>query len=86
MYILPPAATIGGGPEIHDDTSPGGMMANNFRLYASVLLIVEIAIVGLGVRFVQLFAPFSLMCVLVSIVSIYAGAVHKTLDPAAGPE
>lgn len=47
---------------------------NNFRLYASGLLVIEILVVALGVRFVQCFAPISLACVVLSILAVYSGA------------
>jgi hypothetical protein len=34
-----------------------GMMSNNYRIYGTIFLLVEVLIVAMGVRFVQLFAP-----------------------------
>ena len=47
---------------------------NNFRIYGTFLLLVLTLITALGVRIVQLLAPFSLVCVIVSILSIIVGA------------
>lgn len=69
MYIAPGLPQFG-DPHHHDEAA----MFNNFRIYATGLLIIEIIIVALGVKFVQCFAPISLACVIVSIISVYVGA------------
>ena len=38
----------------------------------------------MGVRFVQMIAPVSLVTVIVSILACYAGGIEKTLNPTAG--
>ncbi|VDN95730.1 unnamed protein product [Brugia pahangi] len=55
LYIAP-NMTIG-GQEIHDDTGLIGMMSNNYRFYGTIILLLIFAVVALGVRFVQFFAP-----------------------------
>ena len=60
-----------------------GMMSNNLRLYGTALLFIEFLIVAMGVRFVQLLAPVSLICVITSILACYAGGIEKTLNPVA---
>lgn len=82
LYIFP-GLTIGGS-EVHSDTGLMGMMSHNLRLYSSILLLIEFAIVAMGVRFVQLLAPVSLMCVILSIFACYAGGIAKTLNPSGG--
>ncbi|TKR58850.1 hypothetical protein L596_030240 [Steinernema carpocapsae] len=82
LYIFP-GLTIG-GKEVHTDTGLMGMMSHNLRFYATILLIIEFCIVAMGVKFVQLLAPVSLVCVLLSILSCYAGGIEKTLNPDAG--
>uniref|UniRef100_A0A914W1E8 Solute carrier family 12 member 6 n=1 Tax=Plectus sambesii TaxID=2011161 RepID=A0A914W1E8_9BILA len=82
LYIFP-SITIG-GPEVLQDTGLVGMMTNNIRIYASALLLIVFIIVAMGIRFVQLFAPVSLFCVIVSVLSIYAGGIQKAIDPTAG--
>jgi len=47
---------------------------NNFRLYGTVIVVLQTLIVAVGVKFVQIFAPFSLGCVMISILSIFVGA------------
>ncbi|XP_064611354.1 solute carrier family 12 member 4-like isoform X2 [Liolophura sinensis] len=53
---------------------------NNFRVYGTCLLIVLIICVFVGVSFVSKFAPISLFCVLLSIVSIYIGIFAANPD------
>ncbi|KAL3091353.1 hypothetical protein niasHS_007146 [Heterodera schachtii] len=79
LLYLYPEMTIG-GKNAHSDTAFLGMMSNNMRLYATLLLIVQFTIVAMGVRFVQLLAPVSLVCVILSILACYAGAVEKTIS------
>ncbi|MCP9264936.1 Solute carrier family 12 member 6 [Dirofilaria immitis] len=83
MYIvgavelyLAPNMTIG-SQEVHDDTGLTGMMSNNYRAYGTIILLLLFAVVALGVRFVQFFAPISLVCVLISIIAIFAGVIEK---------
>ncbi|KAL3103308.1 hypothetical protein niasHS_002494 [Heterodera schachtii] len=79
LLYLCPGMTIG-GKNAHTDTGFLGMMSNNMRLYATFLLIVQFTIVAMGVRFVQLLAPVSLVCVILSVLACYAGAVEKTIS------
>ncbi|VDK47476.1 unnamed protein product [Anisakis simplex] len=82
IYIFPDL-TIG-GRGVQSDTGLMGMMSHNLRLYSTVLLIIEFCIVAMGVRFVQLLAPVSLMCVILSILACYAGGIEKTINPNSG--
>ncbi|CAD5219732.1 unnamed protein product [Bursaphelenchus okinawaensis] len=82
LYIFPDL-TIGGSA-VHTDTGPMGMMTHNLRLYGTILVIIEFLIVAMGVKFVQLLAPVSLVCVILSILAVYAGAVEKSIYPDAG--
>ncbi|KAI6200629.1 Amino acid permease/ SLC12A domain-containing protein [Aphelenchoides besseyi] len=82
LYIFP-GLTIG-GHEAHTDTGPFGAMSNNLRIYATILIIIEFLIVAMGVKFVQMLAPVSLVCVICSILACYAGGIEKTLNPDAG--
>ncbi|CAD5112656.1 DgyrCDS1873 [Dimorphilus gyrociliatus] len=47
---------------------------NNMRFYGSIIIILMAVVVGFGVRFVQMLAPVSLICVVVAIASVFAGA------------
>uniref|UniRef100_A0A0N5AF91 Solute carrier family 12 member 6 n=1 Tax=Syphacia muris TaxID=451379 RepID=A0A0N5AF91_9BILA len=82
LYLFP-WLTIGGS-EVHSDTGFMGMMSHNLRLYSSLLLLVEFLIVAMGVKFVQLLAPMSLLCVILSVLACYAGGIEKTFNPSAG--
>ena len=61
-------------------------MTTNFRLYGTLLLLIVMAIVACGVRFVQLFAPVSLVCVIVTFVALFAGTIEKTINTDSGPK
>ncbi|KAL3108614.1 hypothetical protein niasHT_015536 [Heterodera trifolii] len=78
LLYLYPDMTIG-GHHAHTDTAFLGMMSNNLRLYATALLFVQFIVVAMGVRFVQLLAPVSLVCVILSILACFAGAAEKTV-------
>ncbi|VDM58947.1 unnamed protein product [Angiostrongylus costaricensis] len=82
LYIFP-GLTIG-GPEVHSQTGAFGMMTNNLRFYSTLLLLLEFIIVAMGVKFVQMLAPVSLLCVILSILACYAGGIEKTVNPDAG--
>ncbi|KAK6056280.1 hypothetical protein COOONC_06216 [Cooperia oncophora] len=82
LYIFP-GLTIGGS-EVHSHTGTFGMMTNNLRFYSTILLLLEFLIVAMGVKFVQMLAPVSLVCVILSILACYAGGIEKTMNPDAG--
>uniref|UniRef100_A0A915Q6S8 Solute carrier family 12 member 6 n=1 Tax=Setaria digitata TaxID=48799 RepID=A0A915Q6S8_9BILA len=77
LYIFP-SLTIGGN-NVHSDTDMWGMMSHNYRIYGSALLLLEVIIVAMGVRFVQLLAPVSLFVVITSILACFAGGVEKMI-------
>ncbi|TMS35862.1 hypothetical protein L596_003163 [Steinernema carpocapsae] len=77
LYIFP-SMTIG-GEEVHSDTSMWGMMSHNYRIYGTAFLLLEVVIVAMGVRFVQILAPISLACVILSILACFAGGVEKAI-------
>ena len=52
-------------------TSP--VMLNNMRVYGSILLLLLIAVVFIGVKYVNKCASLFLACVLFSILAIYLG-------------
>uniref|UniRef100_A0A0N4ZHH9 Amino acid permease n=1 Tax=Parastrongyloides trichosuri TaxID=131310 RepID=A0A0N4ZHH9_PARTI len=78
LYIFP-NLTIG-GEEVHGDTSVWGMMSHNYRIYGTLFLLLEVLICAMGVRFVQLLAPISLACVILSILACFAGGVEKAIS------
>ncbi|CAJ0932342.1 unnamed protein product, partial [Mesorhabditis belari] len=77
MYIWP-ELTIG-GHEAHTDTTTFGMMTNNYRIWGTIFLIIEVLIVAMGVKFVQLLAPVSLVCVILALTACFAGGVEKAI-------
>ncbi|PIO56012.1 hypothetical protein TELCIR_22596, partial [Teladorsagia circumcincta] len=77
MYIVPDMA-IGGREALHD-TDPLGPLYNNYRIYGTLFLLIQVAIVAMGVKFVQLLAPVSLMCVILAILACFAGGVEKAI-------
>ena len=58
---------------IFDVAASSSNVFNNYRVYATILLIIMSVWVFLGVKFVTLFSPFALACVIISIISIYIG-------------
>ena len=60
-----------------DVRSGGGaqspVMLNNMRVYGSILLVLLIAVVFIGVKYVNKCASLFLACVLFSILAIYLG-------------
>uniref|UniRef100_A0AC35U6R0 Amino acid permease n=1 Tax=Rhabditophanes sp. KR3021 TaxID=114890 RepID=A0AC35U6R0_9BILA len=77
LYIVP-GMTIG-GEEAHGDTGVWGMMSHNYRIYGTAFLLLEVLICAMGVKFVQLLAPVSLACVILSLAACFAGGVEKAV-------
>ncbi|KRX88912.1 Solute carrier family 12 member 5 [Trichinella pseudospiralis] len=75
MYLAPSLPRFGSATEFNEVD-----MFNNFRVYATALLLIEFCIVALGVKFVQFFAPISLACVVISIFSVYIGAFLSSAE------
>ncbi|RMC09108.1 hypothetical protein DUI87_14114 [Hirundo rustica rustica] len=80
-YIVPQAA-IFHPSGAHDASSA---MLNNMRVYGTVFLILMAVVVFVGVKYVNKFASLFLACVVISILSIYAGAIKSIFDPPAFP-
>jgi len=66
-YISPSISLFG------DFRKDNDILYHNIRLYGTVLLILCSLIVWVGVKFVSKVAPIALVCVLLSILSIYFG-------------
>lgn len=77
MYLWPEMA-IGGADALHD-TEMFGSLYNNLRLYGTVFLLIQALIVAMGVKFVQLLAPVSLMCVILAIAACIGGGIEKQI-------
>ncbi|XP_041417026.1 solute carrier family 12 member 4 isoform X2 [Xenopus laevis] len=81
MYIVPEAA-IFYSPNTHEDASA---KLNNMRVYGTVFLTFMAIIVFVGVKYVNKFASLFLACVIISILSIYAGSIKSVFDPPTFP-
>ncbi|XP_030609659.1 solute carrier family 12 member 6 isoform X2 [Archocentrus centrarchus] len=66
MYISPSAAIFEG---------EGAAMLNNMRVYGSIFLLFMALVVFVGVKYVNKLASVFLACVIISILSIYVGAL-----------
>ncbi|XP_039618865.1 solute carrier family 12 member 4 isoform X2 [Polypterus senegalus] len=76
-YIVPKAA-IFHAADVNDGDSA---MLNNMRVYGTIFLSCMALVVFVGVKYVNKFASLFLACVIVSILSIYAGAIKSIFDP-----
>ncbi|KAM8900342.1 solute carrier family 12 member 6 isoform 2-T4 [Spinachia spinachia] len=77
MYIAPKAAIF----ESKHPDGEGAAMLNNMRVYGSVCLLLMSLLVFVGVKYVNKLASIFLACVIVSIVSIYIGALVSAFKP-----
>lgn len=66
-YISPEIALFG------DFEADKDILYHNIRVYGTIFLIIIGILVFIGVKFVSKFAPVALICVLISILSIYLG-------------
>ncbi|XP_054863691.1 solute carrier family 12 member 6-like isoform X2 [Amphiprion ocellaris] len=66
VYIAPKAAIFEG---------EGAAMLNNMRIYGTIFLLLMSLLVFVGVKYVNKLASIFLACVIVSIISIYVGAL-----------
>ncbi|GMT15337.1 hypothetical protein PFISCL1PPCAC_6634, partial [Pristionchus fissidentatus] len=84
MYLAPGMTLSLGmtGSEEHDEGHTFfGSQLNNFRFYGTLFLLLEVLIVAMGVKFVQLMAPVSLMCVIMAVLAVFAGGIaNKVTD------
>ncbi|XP_038158039.1 solute carrier family 12 member 6-like isoform X1 [Cyprinodon tularosa] len=76
MYIVPQAAIFKG---------EGAAMLNNMRVYGSICLLLMSLLVFVGVKYVNKLASIFLACVIVSIVSIYVGALVSAFSKPSFP-
>lgn len=77
MYIVPKAAIF----ESKHPEGEGAAMLNNMRVYGSICLLLMSLLVFVGVKYVNKLASIFLACVIVSIVSIYIGALVSAFKP-----
>ncbi|XP_070848799.1 solute carrier family 12 member 6-like isoform X4 [Chaetodon trifascialis] len=77
MYIAPKAAIF----ESKQPEGEGAAMLNNMRVYGSICLLLMSLLVFVGVKYVNKLASIFLACVIVSIISIYIGALVSAFKP-----
>ncbi|XP_070710604.1 solute carrier family 12 member 6-like isoform X3 [Pempheris klunzingeri] len=77
MYIAPKVAIF----ESKNPEGEGAAMLNNMRVYGSICLLLMSLLVFVGVKYVNKLASIFLACVIVSIVSIYVGALVSAFKP-----
>ncbi|XP_020026715.2 solute carrier family 12 member 4 isoform X1 [Castor canadensis] len=80
-YIAPPAAIF--HPSGTHDMSSATL--NNMRVYGTIFLTLMTLVVFVGVKYVNKFASLFLACVIISILSIYAGGIKSIFDPPVFP-
>lgn len=56
-------------------------MLNNMRVYGTLCLSLMAVVVFVGVKYVNKLASLFLACVIISIFSIYAGAIKSISHP-----
>ena len=54
---------------------------HNFRVYGTILLFLLGVFIFIGIKFVSKIAPVSLVCVIVSVISIYVGVIKSSFSP-----
>ncbi|KAJ8366312.1 hypothetical protein AAFF_G00362780 [Aldrovandia affinis] len=77
MYMVPAAALF----HAHDEDGEEAAQLNNMRVYGSLCLLLMALLVFVGVKYVNKLASVFLACVIVSILSIYTGALVSAFMP-----
>eukprot|EP00064_Thunnus_orientalis_P002403 superscaffoldBa00000173_g2410 len=76
-YLVPQAAIFHAADPHGSDSA----MLNNMRVYGSICLSLMAVVVFVGVKYVNKLASLFLACVIISIISIYAGAIKSMTHP-----
>ncbi|XP_043565992.1 solute carrier family 12 member 5-like [Chiloscyllium plagiosum] len=76
-YILPSMAIF----HAEEASQEAAAMLNNMRVYGTCVLTFMALVVFVGVKYVNKFALVFLACVILSILSIYAGVIKSAIDP-----
>lgn len=76
-YLVPQAAIFHSTDHIGRDSA----LLNNMRVYGTLCLSLMAVVVFVGVKYVNKLASLFLACVIISIVSIYAGAIKSMTHP-----
>uniref|UniRef100_A0A915JFL8 Uncharacterized protein n=1 Tax=Romanomermis culicivorax TaxID=13658 RepID=A0A915JFL8_ROMCU len=75
MYMAPNLPQFGDPKEYNEAD-----MFNNFRVYGTVFVIIEFVICVIGMKLIQIVGPFSLGCVVLAIISVFAGGIAANSD------
>ncbi|KAG7264840.1 hypothetical protein CRUP_004383 [Coryphaenoides rupestris] len=85
MYILGAIEILLVGPtnsnNNNNNNNTGAALLNNMRVYGSICLLLMALLVFVGVKYVNKLASVFLACVIVSILSIYVGALVSAFVP-----
>lgn len=83
IYIIPQAAIF----QIEGVEGPEAELAllNNMRVYGTIVLSFMALVVFVGVKYVNKLALVFLACVILSILSVYAGVIKTAVDPPVFP-
>lgn len=81
MYIAPSVAIF----YSQEPEGEAGAMLNNMRVYGSIFLLLMSLLVFVGVKYVNKLASLFLACVIISILSIYVGALVSAFSPPSFP-
>uniref|UniRef100_A0A6Q2YAJ4 Solute carrier family 12 member 4 n=1 Tax=Esox lucius TaxID=8010 RepID=A0A6Q2YAJ4_ESOLU len=65
----------------HEWNSSALAILNNMRVYGTICLSLMAVVVFVGVKYVNKLASLFLACVIISIISIYAGAIKSIFQP-----
>ncbi|XP_030650010.1 solute carrier family 12 member 4 isoform X2 [Chanos chanos] len=76
-YLIPQAAIFHAADVHGSDTA----LLNNMRVYGTLCLSLMAVVVFVGVKYVNKLASLFLACVIISILSIYAGAIKSIFQP-----
>ncbi|XP_041095486.1 solute carrier family 12 member 6-like isoform X1 [Polyodon spathula] len=77
MYIVPAAAIF----RSESEDGEAAAMLNNMRVYGTCFLVLMGLLVFVGVKYVNKLASLFLACVVLSILSIYTGALKSAFAP-----
>jgi len=73
MYIAPNLPQFGDPKEYNEED-----MFNNFRVYGTAFVLIEFFVCFMGIKLIQIIGPISLACVVLAILSIFAGGIAAT--------
>ncbi|XP_038158892.1 solute carrier family 12 member 4 [Cyprinodon tularosa] len=76
-YLVPQAAIFHSADHLGRDSA----LLNNMRVYGTLCLSLMAVVVFVGVKYVNKLASLFLACVIISIVSIYAGGIKSLTHP-----